>query len=241
MRSSATDFGRLAADYDRLRPGFADIEELILRDADLRGRRVLDVGCGTGRFAAWLAEEHAARVWGVDREPRMVETARARGSRAEFRVADAERLPFRDGWFERVTMQLVLHHLDRPRALREAHRVLGDEGRYACMTFDPEYFHLGNLVQWFPSMLEADQRFPTEAQLRDELAAALFRDVRVRREPRRDRVARDVVLERIRARHISTFDLIPDDEYRDGLARAERDMPEWSESYNVFLIVVAVR
>lgn len=245
MRSSATenaDFGRLAADYDRLRPGFTDVEELLVREADLRGRRVLDVGCGTGRFAAWLADAHAARVWGVDREPKMIETAKARGSRAEFRVADAERLPFRDGWFERVTMQLVLHHLDRARALGEAQRVLAAGGRYACMTFDPDYFHLGNLVRWFPSMLEPDRaRFPTEPQLRADLAAAGFGDVRVLREPRRDVAAREDVLERIRARHISTFELISDDEYREGLARAERELPELCESRNVILLVVAER
>ena len=245
MRSSATEptgFGRLAADYDRLRPGFKEIEELIVREADLRGRRVLDVGCGTGRFAAWLADEHSARVWGVDREPRMIETAKGRPTNAEFRLADAERLPFRDGWFERVTMQLVLHHLDRPRALAEVRRVLADDGRYSCLTFDPDYFHLGNLVQWFPSMLEHDRaRFPTESQLRAELADASFGEARILREQRRHRMSRVDVLERMRARHISTFDLISDDEYREGLARAERELPEVCESGNVFLIVVAER
>lgn len=213
-----------------------------MREGDLRGRRVLDVGCGTGRFAAYLADQHGAKVWGIDREPKMIEVAKARGSRAEYRVAEAERLPFRDGWFERATMQLVVHHVERPRAFAELHRALGPGGRYACMTFDPDYFHLGTLVRWFPSMLAADRaRFPTEATLRDELDVAGFVGVRVLREPRRDVVTRDDVLERIRARHISTFDLIPGAEYREGLARAERELPDRCESGNVFLIVVADR
>jgi SAM-dependent methyltransferase len=238
--TSPSDFAGRAAGYDRLRPGFPDAEATLVREADLRGRRVLDVGSGTGRFAARLAEEELAKVWGVDREPRMVEVARARGSRAEFKVGEAERLPFKDGWFERVTMLLSVQHLDRPRALAEARRVLGPDGRYGCLSFDPDAFHLGTYVHFFPSMLAADRdRFPDERTLRAELADAGFSEVRVLREPRSDRAARDDVLERMRARHISTFDFVPDDEYREGLARAERELPDVVESGNVILIVVA--
>ena len=244
MSSSGTrrgsDFGGRAADYDRLRPGFGEIEDMLVREGDLRGRRVLDIGCGTGRFAARLADEEHAKVWGIDREPKMIEVARARGSRAQFKVAEAERLPFKDAWFERATMQLVLHHVERPRALPEVHRVLAADGRFACLSFDPDYFHLGNLVRWFPSMLEVDRRrFPDEAQLRGELAAAGFGAVRAVRDSRPYRATRERLLEGIRARHISTFDLISEEEYREGLARAERDMPEVCESGNVVLIVVA--
>lgn len=243
MSSSRTpDFGRRAADYDLLRPGFAEVEEILVHEGDLRGRRVLDVGCGTGRFAARLADREHAKVWGVDREPRMIEVAKARGSRARFKVAEAERLPFKDAWFERATMVLAVHHVDRPRAFAELQRVLQPGGRYVCMTFDPDYFEHGNLVRYFPSMLDVDRaRFPDEAALRRELAAAGFGDVRVLREPRRDRVPRETVLAGIRARHISTFDLISDAEYRAGLERAERELPDLCESGNVFLIVLAER
>ena len=243
MRSSATsrsDFSRRAADYDRLRPGFGELDHLLVREADLRARRVLDVGCGTGRFAAWLADEHHAKVWGVDREPKMIEVAKARGSRVQFKVADAERLPFKDEWFERATTQLVVHHLDRPRAFAQIRRVLAAEGRYGCLTFDPDYFHLGTFVQYFPSMLEPDRaRFPDEAALRSQLAAAGFARVRVLRIRNEHAMTRDQVLEHMRARSLSTFDFVPEDEWREGMARAERELPETSVSGSVVLIVVA--
>lgn len=245
MRSSATnraDFAARAADYDRLRPGFGELDDLLVREADLRGRRVLDVGCGTGRFAAWLADEHHARVWGVDREPKMIEVAKARGSRVRFKLADAERLPFRDEWFERATTQLVVHHLDRPRAFAQVRRVLAADGRYGCLTFDPDYFHLGTIAQYFPSMLAPDRaRFPDEASLRTELADAGFAHVRVLRIRNEHAMTREHVLEHMRTRNLSTFDFVPEDEWRDGVARAESELPESCVSGSVVLIVVAER
>ena len=47
-----------------------------MREGDLRGRRVLDVGCGTGRLVSRLVERYGCKVWGVDPEPEMVEVAR---------------------------------------------------------------------------------------------------------------------------------------------------------------------
>jgi len=245
MRSSATsgsDFAARAADYDRLRPGFGRFDDLLVQEADLRGRRVLDVGCGTGRFAAWLVDEHHARVWGVDREPKMIEVAQARGSRVRFKLAEAERLPFKDEWFERVTTQLVIHHLDRPRAFAQIHRVLASGGRYGCLTFDPDYFDRGTFVQYFPSMLQPDRaRFPDEAALRTELTAAGFAEVRVLREPNDYAMTREHALEHMRTRSLSTFDFVPDDEWREGVARAERELPDRCVSGSVVLVVIADR
>jgi ubiquinone/menaquinone biosynthesis C-methylase UbiE len=199
---------------------------------------VLDIGCGTGRFLAQLAE--VAKAWGVDRSPEMLEVARSRVGGAGLKVGSAEELPFKDGWFERATMWLVAHLVDRPRAFAEAARVLEPGGRFAVATFEPSYFDQFWLNELFPSMERIDrERFPTANALTAELAA--FADVRLTRLSQTGSLARDEALERIRGRHISTFDLISEQEYEAGLARAERELPERVDYRVEWLVAVAVR
>jgi ubiquinone/menaquinone biosynthesis C-methylase UbiE len=240
-----TDFDPIARRYDELRPAdelWWETVELLVREGDLRGRRVLDVGCGTGRLAAALAERHACKVWGVDTSVEMLAVARERVPRGvAVREAAAEQLPFRDGWFERATMTLVAHLLDRPRAFAEARRVLGDDGRIAILTFDPESFERYYLNAYFPSISEIDRaRFPSAAALERELRSAGFAEVSVTPHERRKTISREDALVRIRARHISTFQLIPEDEYEAGRERAERELPDAVEVTYGWLVVVAV-
>jgi SAM-dependent methyltransferase len=200
---------------------------------------VLDIGCGTGRFLTQLAE--IAKAWGVDASPGMLEVARARAGGAGLKLGSAEELPFKDGWFERATMWLVAHLVDRPRAFAEAHRVLARDGRFAVATFDPSYFDEFWLNELFPSMEAVDrERFPTAPELEAELRAAGF-DVRLLRLSQRGSLDRDEALERIRGKHISTFDLISDEEYEAGLARAERELPKRVDYRVEWLVAVAVR
>jgi len=210
----------------------------LVNDGDLAGRRVLDVGSGTGRFAAALSER--AKVWGVDQSPEMLDVARSRAPGARFKEASAYALPFKDGWFERSTMWLVVHLLERPRAYTEIRRVLAPGGRIAVATFDPSYFGLFWFRDYFPSMEEIDRaRFPTRADFEAELPAAGFPAPTFTRISQRATVTRDVALERIRGRHIATFDLIGEDEYRAGLERAERELPEQVDYRQEWLLAVA--
>lgn len=231
MSDRVPDFGPRARVYDTLRPAdaawwqrFAALVEL----GDLRGRRVLDVGCGTGRLAAALAEEARAKVWGIDASEEMVAVARENvPPGVGIRVGVAEQLPFRDGWFDRITMSLVIHLVDRHRALAEARRVVSDDGRIAIGTFHPEHFASYWLNTLFPSIRAIDEhRFPGEAELAAELAAAGFPRVESRRLTGEQTIDRAAALARIRGRHISTFDLLPAAEIEEGTARAERELPE---------------
>jgi ubiquinone/menaquinone biosynthesis C-methylase UbiE len=204
---------------------------------------VLEVGCGPGRLAAALAEQALARVWAVDASAAMVAEARARvPSGVGVKVGSAEALPFRDGWFERAVMRMAVHLLDRPRAFAELQRVLAPAGRLVSASHDPETFGSGWLAPFFPSIVRIDvERFPTAAQLQEELLGAGFDDVRVERLTQPVEIRREQALERIRSRFISTFDLIPKDEYEAGLARAETELPETLRYSHNWLIAVAVR
>jgi ubiquinone/menaquinone biosynthesis C-methylase UbiE len=245
MSSSRTpSFAHKAARYDELRPAdenWWEIADALAREGDLRGWRVLDVGCGTGRLTAALAER--SKVWGVDPSPEMLAVARKRvPSGVGLKVGRAEDLPFRDASFDRAVLWLVVHLVDRPRAFAEVHRVLRPGGRVAIGTFDPAHFDAYWLNRFFPSLERIDRaRFPTPDELGGELVEAGFAQPRLLNLSQENEHSRDEALERVRGRHISTLDLVPEDEYSAGLARAERELPERVDYRLEWLVAVADR
>jgi ubiquinone/menaquinone biosynthesis C-methylase UbiE len=203
---------------------------------------VLEVGCGTGRLAVALAER-GARVWALDPSEDMLAQARASaGKRVGFKRGRAEALPFKDGWFERAVLRLVVHLVDRRRALPELARVLAPGGGAAIATFVPEHFAQYWLTAVFPEIAEIDRdRFPEPSTLADELREAGFESVRTRTLTQRVRLSRDDALERIRGRYISTLRLLDDDAVDAGLARAERELPQQIESVLEWAVLAAYR
>jgi demethylmenaquinone methyltransferase/2-methoxy-6-polyprenyl-1,4-benzoquinol methylase len=90
--------------------------------------RLLDIGGGTGRIASQLAPYVETLVL-ADETMAMLHQAQAKGMCCPA-VAQAERLPFADGSFERVLVVDALHHFAHQRhALREMARVLRPGGR----------------------------------------------------------------------------------------------------------------
>src|SRR5215218_127088 len=240
MTPSRPNFGRVAGRYDELRPSdenWWELFELFVREGDLIGRRVVDIGCGTGRVAAALAER-GSRVWGVEPEPEMA--ARARKHLSTVKIASAERLPFKDNWFERALMQLVIHLVERPQAFAEARRVLAPDGRLVVVTFDTENFEQYWLNSFFPSMEELDRaRFPTPDQLVAELRAARFAAVRLVPLGQKVVIDREWALTKVRSRFISTLQLLDEDEFRSGVARLEAELPERVEYALGWVVAVA--
>jgi ubiquinone/menaquinone biosynthesis C-methylase UbiE len=199
------------------------------------------VGCGPGRLAAALAERAAARVWAVDASAAMIEEARANvPPSVGLKVGTAEALPFRDAWFDRAVMRMTVHLLDRPAAFVELRRVLAPGGRLVIGTPDPDKFSSHRFAAYFPSFARIDaERFPSASDLERELREAGFDEVEITRHDHVWESTREQDLAKIRGRAFSTFDLIPEDEYREGLARAERELPEAAEYHHEWLIAVA--
>src|SRR6516165_6345019 len=100
----------------------------------------LDVGCGNGAFAELLiARCSPAAVVGVDPSEGQLAYARGRAGTkgAEFRVADAQALPFPDNSFDAATMALVIVFIPDPRmAARELVRVVRPGGVVATYVWD---------------------------------------------------------------------------------------------------------
>ncbi len=108
-------------------------EEMLTRAGLVAGASVLDIGCGNGNTARWLARQARCEVVGVDLSPVRVEHARRAARRDRscwFVTGSATALPFADHHFDVVWSQATLYHVhDRGRALEEIRRVLRDGGR----------------------------------------------------------------------------------------------------------------
>ena len=173
-------FDRMAERYDELR-GVARSSSPSSSSSRSReglgaATRLLDVGCGTGALVATAVERLGVKAWGVDASEPMLAKARERRVRgAAFKLAQADDLPFRKGWFDAVTMRLVVHTLGerRPRALAEARRVLAPEGRLFIWTFAPDHFTGHHLRTYLP--VRRPRALPTAEPLTTSSAGGLRR------------------------------------------------------------------
>jgi ubiquinone/menaquinone biosynthesis C-methylase UbiE len=237
-------FAALAPSYARLRGGdFSPLTAALVREADLAGRKVLDVGCGTGRLLRELVDRYQVKPVGLDRSSEMIREARQLlGRSAELHVGAAEAMPLSSASVERAVMTMVVHHLDRPAAFREINRVLGRGGLLAVSSTDPEAVSRFWIAPLFPRAVEIDsQRFPTAEALLADLTAARFRATRVVTFEMERVFDRQTALAKLRGRAYSTFAFMSDDEYAEGLARAERELPDTIASTLRILIAVGAR
>ena len=188
---------------------------------------MLDLGCGTGKFARVLAERGLARVWGVDPSAEMLAEARKRvPSSVGLKLGEAERLPFKADWFDAAVLWTVVHLIQRPLAFAELKRVLAPGGRLAIITFAQEHFTRYWQNEFFPSIPRIDlERHPSPERLSEELQSAGFETPWFVPLVQQAELSREVALERIRGRSISTFDLLDEDEIRAGTEKAERELP----------------
>src|SRR5690554_3198379 len=129
--------------YDAISFGIADaLRHAAQRLSAKQGDEVLDVATGTG-WTARLVARSGARVTGVDIAPGLIAAARQRSAhvlpRIEYRLADAESLPFETGRFDRVISTFgVMFAGDHGRAARELARVCRSGGRLCLATWTPD-------------------------------------------------------------------------------------------------------
>jgi SAM-dependent methyltransferase len=182
-----------AADPAVLRYSPEEVFEQRLLELVRPGDRILDVGCGTGRF---FRADFAARIpcrWiGVDMQPDI-----ARNERIHLRACgDAMRMPFADRSFDVVICRWLIEHVKDPaRAFLEFARSLKPSGRLALFTpnllhyygmaarLTPHWFHLRfnrstrgfDKADIFPTCYRAN----TRRRLRMLLAGAGFSNIDV--------------------------------------------------------------
>jgi SAM-dependent methyltransferase len=124
-------------DIGRPQPAFVEL----VGAGELNTGGVLDVGCGTGENALYLAEKGFSVV-GVDLSTRAIDAAKAkaieRKLKVDFRIANALSLDFKNGYFDNAIDSGLFHTFDdsdRVDFVREIARVLKTDGRYFMLCF----------------------------------------------------------------------------------------------------------
>ncbi len=141
------------AAYDRISAGIADsLEHCVLRLDPKPGERILDLATGTG-WTSRLVARRGATVVGIDIASELVDAARERAAAErlpiEYRIGDAEALPFDDGAFDAVVSTFGVMFASRPEvAAAELVRVTRKGGRIALTT----WAHDGNIFKMFQVM-----------------------------------------------------------------------------------------
>lgn len=162
---TAAEYDAMAVDYDRHNAG-SGANAFYERPAterllgDVANKRVLEVGCGSGRLTEWLVDQ-GAEVVAFDVSPGMLSLARERlGDRAELHLADLCRpLAFvEDDGVDLAVASLVLHYLRDWRApLLELHRVLRPEGAAVISTHHPAWDWRNHCPEDYFSFLQVSE------------------------------------------------------------------------------------
>jgi SAM-dependent methyltransferase len=180
--SKRVDYDRIASTYDRRfrNDGMSSTASALLALArELDARRILEVGCGTGR---WLADLRAItdQVFGLDLAAGMLARAREREKRLHLMRGRAGRLPVPAASFDLVYCVNAIHHFDEQRAyVFEARRCLRPGGALAVVGMDPHgrrdrYY----IYHYFEGVYEADlSRFPAWGTVLNWMVAAGFERV----------------------------------------------------------------
>jgi len=133
LKKTKNDYNLIAEDFSRTRERIWPEMRFLFDDYLFPGDKILDIGCGNGRFLE-LFKEKGVNYFGIDSSEKLIEIARKLDPKANFQVADALNLPFPNNFFDKVYSIAVLHHIPseefRLQFLKEARRVLKQEGLF---------------------------------------------------------------------------------------------------------------
>ena len=213
----------IAEVYDKaraLQPATARLWQELMADYIDPGAAplILDLGCGTGRFAELLAQRFAGQVIGFDPSERMLQQARRKpnSGNISYWKASAEALPLSDDCADLVFLSMVYHHLGSPAAAaRECHRVLRDGG-HVCIrngTRESDFPHR----HFFALQPLIDTELPARSEIAATFESAGF--ARVTHQVVRQMIAPDwpSFVEKSALRGDSFLARLSDNEFRAGM------------------------
>lgn len=169
------DYAAQVVSWRQKVPASGWIDDILSLGFELDGRRILDCGCGNGKYGALLTNRGAVVV-GVDREPVCVEESNGNSPCYEHVVLGTlANMPFSDNAFDLALMRYVIHLVpqdDRDAVLTEVHRTVKPGGAVIVETAFREQYSSHHDHVIFPRLTEAISSYYPEY---DELSATLTR------------------------------------------------------------------
>lgn len=111
--------------------------------------KVLDLGCGNGRFYEFLKEKNVD-YYGIDSAPSLIKIAKSFYPQAKFQVGDALNLPFKNNFFDKIFSIALFHHIPskkfRIHFLKETKRVLKKKGFFILTVWNLRESKKGRLL-----------------------------------------------------------------------------------------------
>ena len=125
------DYNLIAEEFSSTRQNIWPETQSLLDKHYVSGEKVLDLGCGNGRYFGYFKKKDV-NYFGTDNSEKLIEIAKSRYPGIDFQVTDGLGLPFSDNFFDKIFSIAVLHHIPskelRIQFLREAKRVLKPGG-----------------------------------------------------------------------------------------------------------------
>ncbi len=220
------DYDKVADRYDRYRAGGGPYLQVLQALAQAcSARRVLEIGAGTGNNTAAFLRAYPCMLIGLDKSWAMLSRAVHKDIPARWVQGDALHLPLKSASVDFVFGVLVLHHIpDLPGLAAECARVL-KRGSAAFVTSPHDFIDRHPMNQYFPSFARIDKaRFPSIEAVQTALKDAGFAETGAERAIADPIPIDRAYLEKVEHKFISTYDLIPPEEYASGLARLRADI-----------------
>ena len=131
LEKTRQDYNLIAEDFSSKREEIWEETRFLFDNYLTAGEKVLDLGCGHGRYFP-LFKEKSVDYFGIDNSEKLIQIAKAAYPEGKFQVAEALNLPFLDSFFDKVYSVAVLHHIPseefRVQFLKETKRVLKPGG-----------------------------------------------------------------------------------------------------------------
>ena len=220
------DYDKVAPFYDAHRKGGGPYLSTLVDLARTGGaRHVLELGSGTAQNTVAFHAACPVPIVGLERSRGMLAQATKKGIEACFVRGSATELPFADASFDFVFACFVLHHITGLGNLfRECARVLSS-GYAAFVTSPHDFIRNHPMNRYFPSFAAVDlSRFQSVEAIHEAMGEAGFGDRDVRRVVAEPRPIDRAYVDRIANQFISTYALLPPEEFQRGVERLYRDI-----------------